>query len=137
MTALSLALWLHLVLAVVVTGLALFWALMGLSLSRVHPAAEAERLLAVAATARWPHVAVPWKWRLPLPLASAAALVVASGIGVGLPATLDALLIVKLVLCAGLLVVFLRLARQPSASLGYAALALALVVVALSTFLAR
>jgi hypothetical protein len=137
MSALSLALWLHLVLGVLVTGLALFWAVMALSLRRAHPAPEADRLLAVAAAARWPHVAVPASWRLPLPLVSAAALVVASGIGVGLPAPLDALLIVKLVLCAGLLVVFLRLARRPSAALGHAALALALGVVALSTFLGR
>jgi hypothetical protein len=137
MSALSLALWLHLVLGVVVTGLALFWAVMGLSLARAHPAPEAQRLLGVAAGARWPHVVVPAGWRLPLPRVSLAALIVASGIGVGLPAALDLVLIVKLVLCAALLVVFLRLARQPTATLGYLALALALAVTALSTLLGR
>lgn len=137
MSALSFALWLHLVLAVVVTGLALFWAVMGVALHRAHPAPEADLLLQAAAGARWPHVVVPQGWRLPLPLVSAAALIVASGVGVGLPAALDLLLILKLLLCAVLLVVFLRLARRPTAELGYTALVLALAVTALSTLLAR
>lgn len=57
----------HLFLSVVFTGLALYWMIMLVSLRRRHDAGETSRLLAIAHTSRWPHVAVPQKWRLPLP----------------------------------------------------------------------
>jgi hypothetical protein len=129
--------WLHLVLGVVVTGFALFWAIMGRALSRGAEAAEAPRLLAVAASARWPHVVVPWSARLPLPLLGIVVLAVAAVTGVllGTPGTLVSGL--KVVAVVALLVCFRQIGRQPTAALGYAGLALALVIMALSTMMAR
>lgn len=64
----------HIVLAIVLTGLALFWAIMLVSLRRHHEPVEVERLLHTVNGARWPHVAVPWSLRLPLPWMSWATL---------------------------------------------------------------
>lgn len=61
------AVFIHLFLAVVFTGLVMYWMIMLVSLSRQFSLAETSRLLGIAHQARWPHVAVPWKWRLPLP----------------------------------------------------------------------
>jgi hypothetical protein len=60
--------WVHIVLAVVSIGLALFWFIMRFALRRGDTAGVAQTLLETANAARWPHVAVPWKLRLPLPL---------------------------------------------------------------------
>jgi hypothetical protein len=57
----------HLVLAVLVTGYALFWAIMGLSLSTRFGPKEVLGHLDTVKASRWPHVIVPWKLRLPLP----------------------------------------------------------------------
>lgn len=129
--------WLHLVLGVVVTGLALFWAIMGRALTRGAEAADAPRLLAVAAGARWPHVVVPWSARLPLPLLGIVVLVAAAVTGVllGTPGTLVSGL--KVVAVVALLVCFRQIGKQPTAPLGYAALTLALLIMALSTLMAR
>jgi hypothetical protein len=129
--------WLHLVLGVVVTGLALFWAMIGRALSRGATPAETQRLLAAAAGARWPHVGVPWSARLPLPLLGIVVLVVAavSGILLGTPGTLVSG--TKVVLVIALLICFRFIGRQPTPALGYASLALALAIMALSTLMAR
>ncbi len=79
MDAYRLLVWLHVVLAVLAIGIALYWTIMRLSLARVASPARMRELLDVCASARWPHVAVPWRLRLPLPLfglAVTAALVV-------------------------------------------------------------
>lgn len=129
--------WLHLVLGVVVTGLALFWAILARALTRGAEAAEAPRLLAVAAAARWPHVAVPWSARLPLPLLGIVVLIAAAVTGVllGTPGTVMSGL--KVVAVVALLVCFRQIGRQPTATLAYASLALALAIMALSTLMVR
>src|SRR5215510_6211719 len=58
---------LHIVTAVLLVGLALFWAIMLWSLRQRFPAPETQRLLEVLKTARWPHVAVPYALRVRLP----------------------------------------------------------------------
>jgi hypothetical protein len=58
---------LHLVSAVLLVGLALFWAIMLWSLKQRVSLAESQQLLGVLNTARWPHVAVPYALRLRLP----------------------------------------------------------------------
>ena len=57
----------HLFFCILLIGLALFWFIMRIALSRRFAAGDATRMLAVAQASRWPHVAVPYKWRLPLP----------------------------------------------------------------------
>ena len=59
---------LHILLGIVLTGQALFWFVMNVALRREHDAGGTLGLLRTAQSARWPHVAVPWKLRLPLPL---------------------------------------------------------------------
>ena len=133
----TLLLWLHLVGGIVVTGLALFWAILGHSLGRAHEPVETGRLLQVAAGARWPHVVVPWKLRLPLPLLAAAVLVVAALIGFLLPTSYGAAMLAKLAASLGLLLCFVALGRRPTPVLGYAALALAVIATALSALIGR
>lgn len=138
----TLLLWLHLVGGIVVTGLALFWAILARSVGQVHDPVETNRLLEVAAGARWPHVVVPWKLRLPLPHLAAMALVVVALIGFLLPASYGAAMLAKLLATLGLLLCFAALARRPTpslgyAALGYAALALAVIATALSAVIGR
>ena len=57
----------HLFFSILLVGLALFWVIMRIALSRRFAPGEAMRLLGVAQASRWPHVVVPYKWRLPLP----------------------------------------------------------------------
>ncbi len=68
MTAHLVLVWLHLVAAVVLTGLALYWTILRLALPRLGHGARTAELLAAAHAARWPHVVVPWKLRIPIPL---------------------------------------------------------------------
>jgi hypothetical protein len=58
---------LHILLGIVLTGQALFWFVMNVSLRRDFDEARTVELLRTTQSARWPHVAVPWKLRLPLP----------------------------------------------------------------------
>lgn len=58
----------HLLFAIVLVGLALFWFIMLVALRQKLDAAETQRQLQVVNSARWPHVAVPYRLRLPLPL---------------------------------------------------------------------
>ena len=51
--------------AVLLTGHALFWAMMALSLGRDRDPAEVRSMLGIVGRSRWPHVVVPWAWRLP------------------------------------------------------------------------
>lgn len=133
----TMLLWLHLLGGIVVTGLALFWAIMGWSLSRVHDGAETRRLLQLTAAARWPHVGLPWKLRLPLPVFGATALLVVAFIGFLLPASFGVASIVKIAASFGLLVCLFAFSRLPSPTLGYVALAFAVVAIVLSPMLGR
>jgi hypothetical protein len=80
--AYRLTVWVHLFLAVLVVGLALFWFIMDVSLRRRFDVAQANGWLKVVRGARWPHVAVPYALRLPLPLLTFAILgiMIATGI---------------------------------------------------------
>lgn len=62
-----LSVFVHLFFSLLLVGLALFWVIMGIALSRRFAPGEATRLLGVAQASRWPHVGVPYQWRLPLP----------------------------------------------------------------------
>ena len=57
----------HIFFSILLVGMALFWIIMHTALGRRFDAAESTRLLNVAQSARWPHVAVPYALRLPLP----------------------------------------------------------------------
>lgn len=72
----------HLILSIVLVGLALFWFVMRVALRRSFPADKSLELLQVVNRARWPHVAVPYALRLPLPFMSWAviALLIATGL---------------------------------------------------------
>ncbi len=110
---------LHLLAAVALVGLGLFWFIMLAALRRHHAPAEAEQLLGVAAAARWPHVAVPYKLRLPLPWLNAAvfAIVAATGalaIVMRGAAPANTAWMIKLVLTAVLLIGLGLLARRPT-----------------------
>ncbi|GBD44892.1 hypothetical protein HRbin40_02384 [bacterium HR40] len=59
--------WLHLVTAVVLTGFALYWAILRLALPRLGLSKRMPELLAAAHGARWPHVGLPFQLRLPVP----------------------------------------------------------------------
>lgn len=64
---LRLSVFAHIFFSILLVGLALFWVIMQTALGRRFAAAEAQRLLQVTQSARWPHVGVPYAWRLPLP----------------------------------------------------------------------
>lgn len=132
----------HLVLAVLVTGYALFWAIMALALRRVCTPAEVEGHLATVAAARWPHVALPRRFRLPLPLVGwlLLAAAIASGVLLGAlggshgPALPFGL---KLAVLLALLVVHRALVRRPRPAPAWVALPLVLLVLVLSVPLVR
>jgi hypothetical protein len=132
----------HLVLAVLVTGYALFWAIMGLSLSTRFGPKEVLGHLDTVKTSRWPHVIVPWKLRLPLPFVGWLLLgaIAVSGLATGyLSARMDSisLYVVKLLLFLVLLVGHARLARRPTPAPGYLALALVVLILVASTLMIR
>lgn len=132
----------HLVLAILVTGYALFWAIMALSLRRTTGVAETEMHLATVAGARWPHVAVPWRWRLPLPMVGWALIgaAVLSGLlagALGGPRELGAVFWLKLLALALLAAVHLPLARHPRPLLAWLGLPIVLLILVLSVPLVR
>jgi hypothetical protein len=129
--------WLHLLLAVLVTGLTLFWAVMGRALSRDGPSGETEQMLAIASAARWPHVIVPWELRIPLWLMGILVLSLAAltGILLGTPGNLVSG--IKVALVIALLISFRFLGRRPTPALGVGCLALALAIMGVSTLLPR
>ncbi len=127
----------HLVLAVLVTGYLLFWAIMALALRRVCAPGEVEAHLATVAAARWPHVVVPRRFRLPLPTVGWLLLgaAIASGVllgalggphGPALPFWL------KLAAVLALLALHLSLARRPRPLPAWIGLPLVLLVLVLS-----
>lgn len=132
----------HLVLAVLVTGYALFWAIMALALRRVASPAETETHLAVVAAARWPHVMVPWRYRLPLPIVGwlLIAAAVASGLLVGAlggARELGLAFWLKLAAILALLAVQAMLGRRPRPAWAWLGLPAVVLVLVLSVPLVR
>lgn len=110
------AVWLHLVLGIVLTGQALFWMVMLAGLRQRFGAAGAMPWLMEAKAARWPHVAVPQRLRLPLPLVAWATLAVLVATGALLFTLREpggVFWTVKLVLLAGLVLAQAVLTVRP------------------------
>jgi hypothetical protein len=135
------AAFLHLVLAVLVTGYALFWAIMGLSLSTRFGPKEVFEYLDTVKASRWPHVFIPWKLRPALPLVGWLLLgaTAVSGLTTGYLGArvgdLTPLYVVKILLFLGVLVSHARLARRPIPAAGYVALSLVLLILVASTLM--
>jgi uncharacterized membrane protein len=77
-----LVVWLHILSAIVLVGLALFWVIMRVALRQRFDAEATNQWLKVAKGARWPHVLLPHALRLPLPLVAWVMLLVAALSGV-------------------------------------------------------
>jgi hypothetical protein len=134
MDAYRIAVWLHIVLGITLTGQALFWMVMLAGLRQRFGAAGALPLLMDAKAARWPHVAVPQALRLPLPWVAWAtlAVIIASGWFIGLTREPGGMWwTVKLVLLAGIALMQLVLTWRPVAFaiIGNFLLTLAIMVV--------
>jgi hypothetical protein len=70
MDAYRLIVYVHIVLAIVLMGMGLFWLVMLVALRQRFGNAEADQWLGETRGARWPHVVVPRALRLPLPWVS-------------------------------------------------------------------
>jgi hypothetical protein len=127
----------HLVAGVLLTGQALFWAMLALSLARDSEAPKVQRLLGVARGARWPHVGVPVALRLSLPLVGWTFLVATALTGVLLlPGTsFSGMLLGKLLLFVILLGIQLLVSLRPTPARAYANLAVVVLIVAASALL--
>jgi hypothetical protein len=136
-----LAVYVHLLLAIVLMGMGLFWLIMQVALREKFPAAEAARWLETARQARWPHVGVPHSLRLPLPLISWALLIGLVGSGVvigGVHAAPSGLLWhVKIVLVAALAVAIGLLGRRVTPLAVHAVFWLALATIVVSGLVIR
>jgi hypothetical protein len=129
--------YIHLVAGVLLTGYALFWTMLALSLARDSDGPKVERLLGVALAARWPHVVVPLALRLPLPLVGWTFLVATALTGVVLLAGVpfSRMLLGKLLLFAILLGSQLLLTLRPTSTRAYLNLAVVVLIVAASALL--
>jgi len=131
--------WLHWVMLVAATGLALFWLLLPTALARFHPPGRARELFLLAHRARWPHVGVPEKLRLPLPLVTLLATLAAAATGAlsagALP--VDAIYGVKLAAVVVLLLAQAAFLMRPHVALARAQLPLALLALWLSVLWVR
>ena len=128
----------HLVGAVLLVGYLLFWAIMGLALGRRFAPDEVRRYLGVVGSARWPHVVVPWRLRLPWPMVGWAmlAFMILSG-ALLLAIGPDGIMLAKLVAVLLLVGLHYLFPKRASPAVGYAGLALGLLIVALSAHLLR
>ena len=131
----------HVLGAVGLVGMGLFWFVMATAIERRFDHTEARRLLSIVNQARCPHVIVPYRWRVPLPLVSWALLAVLLltggivGLAVGWPS--NASWWVKIGLLFGLCAVQVRLFRRPSRQLVHLNLAMILTIVVLSGLMVR
>lgn len=141
MDAYRLSAFVHIVAAVLLVGLALFWAIMLWSLKQRFPEAESQRLLEVLNTARWPHVAVPYALRLRvpwLPFVVLAVLLLTGLLCIQTRAlTTGGLWWTKVILTSGLVVTNVSLMLRPSAVVIRANFLLALTVIVVSAWLLR
>ncbi|MFZ9967640.1 MAG: hypothetical protein ACO3IN_11675 [Steroidobacteraceae bacterium] len=133
--------WAHIVLAILIAGMALYWVIMDHALRARHGPLEAERLMAAARGLRWPPIAIPDALRPTLPLLGLLLGIAQVTIGLllvslgGVPSGFSWWLKVGLV--AGLLVHQVLLLSRSKTSLYRAQFAIALLVVALSAWLPR
>jgi hypothetical protein len=127
----------HLVAGVLLTGYALFWGMLALSLTRHSNPAEVERLLTVAGAARWPHVVLPMALRLPLPWVGWIFLLATAFTGVLLlpTAPISGMLLGKVVLFVILLGSQLMLTLRPTPARAFVNLAVVVLIVAASALL--
>ncbi len=114
-----LTVYLHLVFAVLLMGMALFWLIMLVALKQKFGASAAGDWLVEANRARWPHVVVPRRFRLPLPWISWGLIVVLVLTGTaamhlrGAPS--GVVWTIKLALVAGIVVLQVLMSRRPVA----------------------
>jgi len=131
----------HLFFAIVLVGLSLFWFIMLVALRQKFDAAETQRQLAVVNSARWPHVAVPYRLRLPLPFMTWVMLIVLALSGYeiiqlnGAPA--GPLWTTKLALFGIVVVLQAVLTRRPTPVLIRANLLFVLALVVVSALMIR
>lgn len=131
----------HLLAAVGLVGMALFWFVMVTALKQRFDRNETDRLLLIANNARWPHVIVPYRLRAPLPLMTWAILGVLLltgaivGVAHGFPA--NAFWWSKIGLLAGVVAVQIPLVRRPVPSLVRLNLIVVLLIVVLSGLTVR
>lgn len=132
---------LHIVLAIVIVGLALFWAIMLLALRQKFDATQTAHHLAQANAARWPHVVVPYALRLPLPYVMWGLLVLVSVTGYWLlqvqPRGGSPWLTIKLGLLAALVLLQIFVTRRPAPMPIRIILALAVLIVVVSALMVR
>lgn len=140
---------LHLLAAMLLTGYALFWAVMAASLARAVRPRDLGHHLGLVRTSRWPHVAVPQRWRLRLPvigwllitgvaLTGVLAGLFAHSVAVGgLGGAMSPLLALKLVLFVVLVTGHALAMRQPKPLLLHGNLALVVAITAISANLMR
>jgi hypothetical protein len=111
----------HVIFAVVLVGLALFWFIMLMALRQRFDAPETARLLAVVNGARWPHVVIPYALRLALPWVSWVTLAVLGTTGSVLlsfrPVAAGPWWWTKMVLLAAIVGVQILATRRPAAPL--------------------
>ena len=131
----------HIFFSILLVGLALFWVIMQTALGRRFAAPEAARLLQVAQSARWPHVAIPYAWRLPLPWVTWAVIIGLWGSGL-LSAAINGRSgwpewWAKWALVAAIMVLQLLMTRRPRPALFRAYFALVLATIAVSGWVTR
>lgn len=131
--------WLHLVAAVVLTGLALYWTILRLALPRFAAGTDMMALLQAAHAARWPHVAVPWSLRMPLPWLGLliTLFLAASGLLLGGAAADSGLWRAKLACVALLALIQLAFLRRIADWILFAQLPLVLLITLLSALALR
>lgn len=132
---------LHIVLAIVIVGLALFWAIMLVALRQKFDASQTAHHLQQANAARWPHVVVPYALRLPLPYVMWAMLVLVSITGYWLlqaqPRGESPWLTIKLALLGALVVLQIIVTRRPAPMAIRVVIALSLLLVVVSALMVR
>jgi hypothetical protein len=131
----------HIVFAILLAGLALFWLVMHVALDRRSDATDAPRLLGVAHRARWPHVVIPYASRLPLPWVAWLVFLVLGGTGLMALASrgwpLGPLWLTKLALIAAIAFIQLATTHRPRAALIRIYFVLVLATIAVSGWAIR
>ena len=131
----------HILGAVGLVGMALFWFIMVAALKQKFDQKETGRLLLIVNSARWPHVGVPYRLRAPLPLATWAILgvLLLTGAIVGATQGFPANVFwwSKIGLLAVVIAVQLWLIRRPAPSLVRINFIAVLLIVVLSGLMVR
>jgi hypothetical protein len=132
----------HILSSIFLVGLALFWFIMNVALRRKFDDVQTAAWFQVLNTARWPHVAVPWKLRLPLPVFTWVVLVLLLATGMSALRIRGAvppgsLWDVKLLLLAGVASLQVLATFRPRAALINLNMALVLVLMVVSGWMVR